>query len=102
MKKINFQKICDILLFAVAILGMYFIIYMITEPADHSTVSVYPNSSYETQAVDSADSTVNDYYWVTRSEVYHVTQRCPTLSNSKDVHSGNTPPEGRRACKVCS
>ena len=40
-------------------------------------------------------------YWVSSGKVYHSTRSCPTLSRSKNIHSGNNPPSGRRKCKVC-
>lgn len=60
------------------------------------------NSSGNSEPDPDAGSGYSTYYWVQSGKVYHVSPNCPTLSRSKNVHSGSTPPAGRRVCKVCS
>lgn len=60
------------------------------------------NSSGNSQPDPDAGSGYSTYYWVQSGKVYHVSPNCPTLARSKNVHSGSTPPAGRRVCKVCS
>lgn len=60
------------------------------------------NSSGNSEPDPDAGSGYSTYYWVQSGKVYHVSPDCPTLARSKNVHSGGTPPAGRRVCKVCS
>lgn len=60
------------------------------------------NSSGNSEPDPDAGSGYSTYYWVQSGKVYHVSPNCPTLARSKNVHSGSTPPAGRRVCKVCS
>lgn len=42
-------------------------------------------------------------YWVDSGKVYHTTKDCPSLSRSKNIHSGTVAQSGKsRACKNCS
>jgi myosin heavy subunit len=63
------------------------------EEQKKQTTTTTTTSSYTSSAT---------YYWVSSGEVYHITENCRTLSRSKNIQSGSTPPSGRRACKVCA
>ena len=60
------------------------------------------NNQSNTPANNNINAGGETVYWVTNGEVYHSTPDCPSLSRSKNIHSGTIAQSGKsRPCKNC-